>query len=282
MHQARRLWANAEALHAVTYFHPVCLDAMARRGTKGFWMAYFVGRMAPMGAVEPAVAEAVAFGFAAERPARALPDGWGCVSPADAVRVRAVAAAQALGALGVPEPTPATLAALEVLREHGRPGGHALGAANRRLGLAKEPLVRLWQMVTWLREQRGDDHVALWVSRGFDGCEANVLTTAVHGQDPDVLRLARAWSAEEWEAAGERLARRGLLDGTSATDAGRAEHQAIEARTDELSAELYARARSADERDALVDDLGRLAAPVLAAGLYPSPNPMGLPVPEPS
>jgi hypothetical protein len=104
----------------------------------------------------------------------------------------------------------------------------------------------------------------------------------VHGQDPDVHRLARAWSAEEWEAAGERLARRGLLDGTSATDAGRAEHQAIEARTDELSAELYARARSADERDALVDDLGRLAAPVLAAGLYPSPNPMGLPVPEPS
>ena len=282
MNQARRLWRAAEAVHAVTYFHPVCLDALTELGTKGFWMGYFVGRMAPLGAVEPAVAEAVAFGFSPERPARALPDGWGYVAPADAVRVRAEAAAQALGVLGVPEPAPATLANLEALRDAGRAGGHALGESNRRLGLSKEPLQRVWQLVTWLREQRGDDHVALWVARGFDGCEANVLTTAVHGQDPDVLRLARAWSTEDWEAAAARLTDRGLLDGAAPTAAGREEHRAIEARTDELSLALYRRALADEEIEALIEDLGRMAGPVLASGIYPSPNPMGLPVHPPS
>lgn len=279
--RARRLWAAAEAIHAVTYFHPVCLQAMADAGTKGFWMAYFVGRMAPLGAVGPAVAEAVAFGFSPERPARALPDGWGFVPPADALRIRTEAAARALHATGVPAPLPTTLDALARLRSCGRAGGHALGAANRTLDLADDSRQRLWQLVTWAREQRGDDHVALWVSRGFDGCEANVLTTAVHSQAPDVLRVPRAWSQTDWDAGATRLRDRGLLEPTaddswSATDAGRTEHRDIESRTDELSADLYARAIGGAALDALVRDVERLAEPVIAADLYPSPNPMGL------
>jgi hypothetical protein len=267
---ARRLWAASEALHAVTYFHPTCLEALATAGTKGFWMGYFVGRMAPLGAVGPATAEAVAYGFSPERPARALPDGWSLVPPEVAVRVRAEAAAAALTSLGVDEPAPSTLLALEELRAASTPGGHPLGAANRDLPLADDPRQRLWQLVTWLREQRGDTHVALWTSGGLDGCEANLLTTAVHGQDPEVLRASRAWTPEAWSAAADRLAARGLLAGPDEpTEAGRVLHATVEAATDELSP-------VADE--AVIDDLTRLAQPVLAAGLYPSPNPMGLPV----
>ena len=116
---ARRLWASAEAIHAVTYFHPACLQAMTDLGTRGFWMAYFVGRMAPLGAIEPSVAEAVAFGFSAERPYRALPDGWTFAPPADAVRVRTESAAVALIAAGVPSPTASTLETLTALRDGG-------------------------------------------------------------------------------------------------------------------------------------------------------------------
>jgi hypothetical protein len=284
----RRLWAGAETLHAVTYFHQRCLTAMAEAGTKGFWMAYFVGRMAPLGQIQPSAAEAVAFGFSPERPARALPDGWGYVAPADALRVRAEAAAAALGELGVPDPEPSTLDMLVALRQQSRPGGHPLGAANRELTLAEDPRQRLWQLVTWLREQRGDEHVALWVARGFDGCEANVLTTAVHGQDPDVLRSARAWSPEDWVAAGRRLAARGLVepappdDRLAATAAGRAVHAEVEERTDELSAAAYGQVLDDAEIEALTTQLERLAAPVASSDLYPSPNPMGLPIRDPS
>lgn len=305
-HQARRLWRSAEAIHAVTYFHPTCLRALADCGTRGFWMAYFVARMAPLGAVEAAVAEAVAFGFAAARPARALPDGWRLVAPPDALQVRSRAAATALDELGVPEPRPRSLRTLEAWRTGSRPGGHVLGAANRALPLADAPLERLWQLVTWLREQRGDDHVALWVAAGFDGSEANVLTTSVHGQDSDVLRLARGWSATQWNDAGARLCARGLLEPVEPADspepvearvpvdaaepgshdrtsrwtptaAGFERHAAIEAATDELAAGLYAAGSTAEERDELLADLERLARVVLAAGVYPFPNPMGLP-----
>ena len=277
---ARRLWAAAEAVHAVTYFHPVCLEAMSEAGTKGFWMGYFVGRMAPLGAVGAAVAEAVAFGFSPERPTRALPDGWDYVDPATAVRVRSEAAASALRELGVAEPATSTLEALATMRSAGRVGGHPLGAANRGLELADDPLERLWQLVTWLREQRGDDHVALWVGYGCDGCEASVLTTAIHAQDPDVLRSSRAWSPDDWDTAAQRLVARDLLepagpDRWSPTPTGRQLHAAVESHTDRLTT-----AMAADhDIEALVDDLTHLADPILAAGIYPSPNPMGLPIP---
>jgi hypothetical protein len=111
------------------------------------------------------------------------------------------------------------------------------------------------------------------------------VALSVHGQDPEVLRVPRAWSPDDWAAAGRRLADRGLAapapgGGDAAvvapTDAGRAVHADVESRTDELSAALYARAPHVDAT-ALVRYLEALAAPVLASGLYPSPNPMGLP-----
>lgn len=277
----RRLWAACETIHAVTYFHPTCLGAIEAAGAKGFWMGYFVARMAPLGAVTPAVAEAVAFGFAPLLPYRALPDGWTFVPPAVALEVRRTAAAAALRSYGLLEVSTSSLDALEALRTAANPGGHPLGAANRALVLSGDRVERLWQLVTWFREHRGDEHVARWAAEGFDGCESNVLTTAVHRQDSEILRRPRGWTAEEWSTAAHRLERVGLLKATpagwEATDGGSALHYEIESETDWLTDRLLEVQLSTGDLPALVDDLEAVGSAIRASGLYPYPNPIGLP-----
>jgi hypothetical protein len=281
---ARKLWQAFEAVHAVTYFHPECRSALVDAGAKGFWMGYFVGRLSPLGLAGAPAATAVCFGFAPRRVERAIPDGWGFVQPSRALEAREKGAASALRSCGVPEPEPRLLEGLERLVGSTPIGGRPLGAANAlRVAAAArpgEPFVRLWQAATALRELRGDAHVALWCGAGIDGCEANVLTTAVHGQDDALLREPRGWTEDEWSSAQLRLTGRGLLDGSGLpTGCGRKLHADIEAQTDEIAATDYRRAESdPEEINTLVDQLRPIAASVIATGLYPSPNPMGLPL----
>jgi len=56
---ARRLWRVLEPYHAVTYFAPEAHQAFKDVGLRGFWMGYFAGRAAPLGAVGPGVADPV-------------------------------------------------------------------------------------------------------------------------------------------------------------------------------------------------------------------------------
>jgi len=55
---ARRMWQLLETIHAVVYFAPEVLDAYTAVGLKGFWMGYFAGRSAPLGAASPEVVTA--------------------------------------------------------------------------------------------------------------------------------------------------------------------------------------------------------------------------------
>lgn len=271
---ARRLWQSAETIHAVTYFHPLSHEAIGAAGAKGFWMGYFAARMAPMGAIGPAVATAVCCNFSPARTERALPDAWSFVSPAAALEARRSGAEQALVACGV-DTAAATraAAALESLVTSLDPSGRPLAGANLDLDLPAEGISRLWQLCTTLREHRGDGHVALLVAADLDGCEANVLATAVSGLDAAILRDTRAWTVEQWQGAIDRLADRELVhpDG-SATEAGRQLRSEIERRTDELAARSYGDA----DLDGLTEQLAPLARSVLDAGVLPFPNPMGL------
>ena len=285
--QARALWQSFETIHALTYFDPRCLDAMTDAGAKGFWMGYFIGRMAPLGEVGPATAEAVCFGFAPQRPYRALPDGWTFVRAADALAVRGASAAAALRAGGVSDAmAEPLLEPLAALARGTSAGGRPLGAANQALPLPADPVAALWQLTTTLREQRGDTHVALWVAAGIDGCEANVLTTTVHRQSPDIIRTPRAFAESEWLAATSRLAARGLVAartdgadpcGSTATEAGRALHEHVEHETDRRAASDYAAATGAGDLVALGRALHMVAVGLGDAGIIPYPNPMGLP-----
>ena len=275
---ARRLWAAAETVHAVAYFHPTALAALSDAGAKGFWMGYFAGRLAPLGPIGPSVATAVCFNFSPARTRRALPDAWDFLSPTEALAARSRGAAAALAACGVPVADRASvLEPLERLVTALDPAGRPLGAANLDVALPEDPVERLWQLCTTLREHRGDGHVALLTGAGLDGCEANVLATAVAGIDPAVLRDSRAWTTDEWAAATQRLVEDGAVhpDGRP-TEQGLDLHRDIEDRTDALALESYTSTLDPAAIDGLTGALRAVAEPVVASGALPFPNPIGL------
>lgn len=281
--QARRLWHGLETANAVAYFSPECADAAAAVGLQGFWMGYFACRAAPLGAVGPGVVEATFYNFHPDRVRRAIPDAWHRATPDRVIAARSAAAADALRRL-LPDGQAERLADAvnETLLDavaHASSGGRPLFAANRDVPRSDDPVADLWQIATTLREHRGDGHVALLAGAGLDGCEVHVLATATHPDDtdPELYRASRGWSNDDWDAAVERLAHRGLVDGDGrATPAGTDLRARVERRTDELAAEPFSPLTDA-ALDALLHDLGR-AAPAVAADLR-FPNPMGLPAP---
>ncbi|RFS86307.1 hypothetical protein D0T12_06805 [Actinomadura spongiicola] len=275
---ARDFWSALEPLHAVTYFAPECLAANKEVGLRGFWMGYFGSRGAPLGPVPAAVIEASFYGFHPARVRRAVPDAWGFASPASILAVRGVAAAKALrrAAPDIDGVAAEAVPRLRAVVEAADGAGRVLFAANRDLDPPEDPVEALWQLATALREHRGDGHVAVLTAEGLNGLECNVLACAVSGTPGELLRFSRGWSEEEWDEASAALAARGLVDGESATDAGRTLKAEIERRTDALAAPPY---QSLDDPAALHRLLAPVARAVAENGDIPFPNPIGLPRP---
>jgi hypothetical protein len=210
--------------------------------------------------------------------ARALPDAWTLATPADVIAARATSAAEALRARvpGVDEVARDVHDVLAAVIDAGVDAGRPLFAANRALDVAEDPVARLWQQVTALREHRGDGHVAVLTSHGLDGCAAHVLTAAWRGVDEQLMRESRGWAHEDWFAAKDRLWLQGWLDDDGdLTDAGRAARVAIERRTDDLAIAPYG--VLGERVDALVDALTPIRDAVLATGTIRFPNPMTFP-----
>jgi hypothetical protein len=222
--------------------------------------------------------------------ANAVPACWEAVAPGTLCRVRAIAAAEALGEVCRTEARSALLASLPLLRRasEGCDGaGRVMAGANRSLwpriatALGTGGLGEVWQACTTLREHRGDGHVAALVVHGLSGLEAHVLAAGSKAIPVELLRDNRGWSEAEWDEATGTMTGAGLLhaDGR-VTDAGRTLHGQVEELTDELAEPAYA-----DLSDQALEDLhgalGACAADVAASGLVPFPNPMGLPRPRP-
>ncbi|MFE4795130.1 hypothetical protein ACFRFL_08440 [Streptomyces sp. NPDC056708] len=275
----RTLWLRTEPLHSVIYFDEECRGIGRSVGLKGFWMGYFATRTAPMGPVLPETATAVLAVFAPGMVARALPAAWQIVTPERLTDLRAQLAARALRRL-VPgidtlaeQLTPPLAAMVEDSSALARP----LFAANRPLCERADPVERLWQLTTALREFRGDVHAVTLADHGLDAPEALVLAAATDRVPREGIQLDRGWSDMEWAAAEERLRSRGLIDADSAvTPRGREERDLIEDTTDRLAARLL---RPLTDRmvDALLASLELPTRQVLEAGLLPFPNPIGLP-----
>ncbi|MGA8680221.1 MAG: hypothetical protein WB592_07040, partial [Acidimicrobiales bacterium] len=138
-----------------------------------------------------------------------------------------------------------------------------------------DPVAALWQLLTVLREHRGDGHVACLTHADLDGCEALVMHAAVGTVPADVLRLSRNWPEDEWAAAEQRLSDRGLLAAGAATAAGLELRAAIEADTNRLAAQPYAEI-GAEQSERLTEMLRPLARAVVRSGGFPSVNPIGL------
>lgn len=276
---ARSLWLVTEPLHAVCYFDEKCRALGKDLGLKGFWMGYFASRTAPLGAVEPAAATAVLGVFAPGMVARALPAAWSVAGPAHILDERGSRAAQALRRIDpeLEHRTTDLLPPLQTLVDEAPATARPLFAANRALCDHADPVERLWQLVTALREFRGDAHLAVLADEGLDGCEALVLAAASGRVPKDTIREDRGWSEEEWAAASDRLRSRDLVDADGhATEHGLQERERIEHATDRLAGRML-HALPEAETEALLHALDAVARRVLAADVLPFPNPIGLP-----
>lgn len=280
---ARRMWRVFDTLHAVTYFAPESDEEFRACGLKGFWMGYFAGRSAPMGAVEPAVATATFYNFAPRMASRALPDAWGFASPAKVLDARLAGMDRALGRIfGTDRSGPDVNRASEIARraaESVTVVGRPLAAGNAALPWPEDPMLALWQATTILREHRGDGHVAALVDAGLNGLEAHITFVGAGGVSRAVLQPARGWSDEEWDEAERAMVARGWLDQADSeklTPVGATARQQIEDATDRMALEPWDRigAEATEDLRAL---LKPMATRIAQLGLIPILNPIGLP-----
>jgi hypothetical protein len=274
---ARRFFDRFEPVHAVTYFSPEARTALDGLGFRGFWMGYFAARSAPFGVVSPQVVTAAFYNFTPERVAKSLLSAWEVSSPADALRVREESAVEALRRYGVTDDEAAAAAELTEKAARGAPlDGRPLFAANAALEWPADPVARLWQAVTLLREQRGDGHIAVLVALGVSGRESNVLHAAAGRVPTEMIMRGRDYDEQQWAHYRGLLAGRGLLDGDGAlTDAGRELKQRIEDNTDQLALSAL-EALDDDEVERLFQALTPITRKVVAAGDVPAATPMGL------
>lgn len=261
---------------------------MRDAGLRGFWSGYFAARAAPLGRVGAGPVSAAFYNFEPAMVAKAVPRCWETVAPETLCRVRAIAAADALGETCSTEARSALLAALPLLRRaagHCGGTGRMLAAANGSLwpriatALGTGGLGEVWQACTTLREHRGDGHVAALVAHGIGGLQAHVLASGSKAIPVALLRDNRGWSEDDWAQAAAALTHRGLLhaDGR-VTDAGRTLHGRLEELTDELAEPAFA-ALSDQALEDLYGALAACAAEIADSGVVPFPNPMGLPRP---
>jgi len=274
----RHLWQLYEPLHAVTYFGSQARAAFESAGLRGFWRGYFAGRAAPLGVVTAAPVTAAFFSFAPAMVARAVPDVWQRASPERALAARLDGAVAELRTAlpDEPERWVATAGLLERAVGAAVTDGRVLAAANAALPRPTDPLARLWQAATVLREHRGDGHIIALVDAEVDGCQALVLRDALYG-GRDQLQPNRGWTDSEWDAAARALVRRGwLADDGRPTSAGEAAHRAVENRTDRLAAQPWTALGPAEQ-----SRLAHLLAPLAeaAGAVVPYPNPVGVPRP---
>lgn len=280
---ARLMWSLGEPFHALTYFAEEATAAFTAAGLRGFWAGYFAGRAAPLGAVGAEVVTATFVNFAPEFVARRVPAVWEMASPAAALDARLAGVDAAVRrVLGedwstsevVLEAADLAATAAAAVDLPGRP----LAAANRGLDLPAEPHLALWQALTTLREQRGDGHTVALVQRGIDGVQAHVLAVAAGRSDRAWLQKARGWDAAAWDGAAAELTDRGWFADGALTAEGQAVVAAVEADTDRLALGPW-QALGPSRCERLAELLRPVRRAVVAAGVWPVNNPIGVPDP---
>jgi hypothetical protein len=269
--RARALASNLEPCIGQVYFSPECHAAYEALGfgpspgsADGVALpdgpAYFTSRGSLMGQVVPQV---VASTFAVFNPAVVEPCvkyGWSLTdAPTIFAARRGGAVAQLRRILGA---RPVGLErAVELLERAVAPlnvEGRALFAGLRsQWDEPADPLTRFFHLGDQLREYRGDAHTASWTSAGLDAIEVGLLTELFLGLPLRSYIRSRAWSDEQLEDGIARLTKRGWIDGTDFTPAGRAAREDIELHTDrQLRAAIEALGTDFDELIAFLKPTG--------------------------
>lgn len=277
---ARRFWMAIEPIHAISYFAPEPAEAAKRIGLRGFWMGYFAGRVAPLGAVPAPAVCAMAYGFAPSMVSRAIPDAWRFASPELILQTRIESSATALRTHIKPEMVNVVAElsdylwdAVEGCQFDGRP----LAAGWSNVIRPSDPVADAWLATTILREHRGDGHVLAGVAAGLRGIDATLALVATGAITRDLIQPSRGWTDEDWAQSLGRLQTRGLLDQTGRlTKSGEALRRELEAVTDRLAVAPVERLGESG-----VERVIEMAAPVsrhlIDSRIIPIPNPIGLP-----
>ncbi|CCA56209.1 hypothetical protein SVEN_2923 [Streptomyces venezuelae ATCC 10712] len=284
--RVRQMWHLLEPLHALLYYAPEAFDEAAALGydTTERWPSYFAWRAAPLGPAGPDRVADTFYSFSPAMIARYVPAAWDTAAPADvlAARVRAVdrtyravLGEELLASPELAEAAELARTAADAATAPADPVARPLAVANAALPRPEAPHLVLWQSATVLREHRGDGHLDAVVDAGLDPVESLVSFAAV-GAAPEPLFASRGWSADEWAAARDRLAARGLVtaDG-AATEAGRALRAEVERRTDELAAAPWAALGPAGAAR-LAELLGGPWLAAIGSGLLPAENTLGI------
>jgi hypothetical protein len=285
--RARALAAAIEPVTGQVYFSPECHDAYAALGFSpspsdvgGVAMpdgpAYFCSRGSVLGQVP---GEVVAAAFGVFNPAVVVPlvaFGWTLVTADTICAARtAGAVAQLTRVLGAePDGLARATELLQRANDPLRPEGRPLYAGLLGLGLPGDPIGDMWRLADRLREFRGDAHVAVWTSAGFDATEIGLLTELYWGLPLRSYSRTRAWSESDFDAAEARLEARGLVAEGAFTPAGRAAREDVERVTDALCRPIIE--CLGDDFDELVGTIGGWSAAVQAAGGYPGSGPHDL------
>ncbi|TQS42349.1 hypothetical protein FL583_25540 [Cryptosporangium phraense] len=285
---ARHAWQALEPVHILSYFTPETREETDALGLKGYWMGYFGCRAAPLGKVSAATVTATFHNFNPVMVQRAVPDVWTYASPEQLIEARLTAIDRSLRRIAGEWLTDeavvrraADLALEAASAVDGREvSGRPLAAANAALPAPDLPHLALWHALTVLREHRGDGHVALLVAGEIGPVEAHILSIASGRSSAELLRSARKWSDDDWDAGVENLVAQGWLrDDWTLTPDGEVARETLEDDTDRLAAGPY-RAIGTDKTVELTELLTPLARTIVAAGVLPFPNPVGVPAPE--
>ncbi|MFC4529267.1 SCO6745 family protein [Sphaerisporangium dianthi] len=278
---ARRMWHQLEPVHAPFWYAPEVFDEAAALGfpVTTRWPSYFAWRSAPLGEASAELVAATFYSFSPRTVAEHVPAAWTVASPAKVLEARLRAVDRMYrtllgGDAGAPGVAEAARLAREAAEAAGI-GGRPLAAANAALPWPDEPHLVLWQAIGVLREHRGDGHIAALVTCDLDPCEALVSLAAVGGAPREAF-AARGWTAQEWDAARDRLAARGLVgpDGT-ATEQGHRLRDTVERITDDLAIEPW-RAIGGDGAERLAELTTPLLVAALESGLLPAVNTLGI------
>lgn len=241
---ARRMFELVEPIGVLPYADETLSAMVEELGLGNIWDGYFAGRAAALGRVSAEVVHALFYNFFPGEVARHIPRVWAVTTPEAAFAAREDGCVRALRSrLGDVATTPGVVRTADLLARAAVSApteGRAMYAALRSLPLPEEPLARLFQAASQLREHRGDGHIAALVSEGIGGTECHFLAALADAMPGAEFGRVHHRPRAELEAIEDGLRDRGLVDGSGRfTPAGRETKDRIEALTDELAQPPY-------------------------------------------
>lgn len=242
-----RLHDITTLFHAFIYFAPEAVEEYGAVGLEGR-SGYFASRTAAMGPLPTEMVIATFYNFSPDLVVPAMDGVWERLDAPTVQSARWRAVRRVLDAhvrpvlddVAIDEALAIAEEAMADLTWSGRPMAAGNAAALAHVA-ADDALVRLWQVITVLREWRGDTHIALLVAEPLDGAECTVVSELMGKVPAGAVKTSRAWSDADWADAIARLEGRGWIGADGAiTDNGRAARSMIEQRTNELSVPMWA------------------------------------------